>query len=132
MKNFANCNPEEFMTQAVKLRGPFIKWIEEVGVKEIRARRPEGFDNMSQKEKAEAASKLGMENMGEILATALEQQPELTKQVMCLCTFTEINDFNSHLMVEYLDAITEMLASAQVRSFFTFFLAPKMKNISRG
>lgn len=131
MKNFANCNPTEFMQQAVKLRGPFMEWIDKVGVKEIRARRPKGFDKLNDKEKAEAASRLGIENMGEILAVSLEKEPELTKQVMCLCTFTEREDFDNHMMVDYLTAITEMLASQQVRSFFMFFLAQKMKNTSK-
>ena len=127
MKSFANCTPEEFMAQAVKFRRPFLQWIEEIGVSEIRARRPEGFAKMSDKEKRAAVSRLAVENMGEIIEIALEKNMELTINIMCLATFTERKDFNSHTMVEYLTAITEMLNSDEVRSFFTFYLAPKMK-----
>ena len=131
MKNFANCSPEEFMAQAVKFRAPFIQWVEEIGIHEIRARRPEGFDEMKDKEKADAVSQMATENMGEILAIALEKNPELTKEVMRLATFTEPEDFNKHTMVEYIAAILEMIGSQEVRGFFTFYLTPKLKTSSK-
>jgi len=128
MKSFANCTPDEFMTQAIKFRAPFAEWCDNIGVKEIRARRPEGFNKMKDKEKAEALGKIAVENMGEILAAAMEKDAEGTKEVMCLATFTEPEDFNKHTMVEYLAAILEMLNSREVKGFFTYYLSPKMKS----
>lgn len=128
MKHFANCTPDEFMAQAVKFRSPFVEWIKEIGIPEIRARRPEGFDTMTDEEKREAIPRIANENMGEILAIALEKNAEATKELMCLATFTEPKDFNKHKMVEYLAAILEMMNSEEVRGFFTFYLAPMMKN----
>lgn len=128
MKHFANCNPDEFMAQVVKFRAPFAEWCEKIGLKEIRARRPEGFDAMDDEAKAEAIRRIANENMGEILAAALEKDMEGTKRVMCLATFTEPEDFNRHTMVEYLGAILAMLNSQEVRGFFTFYLSPTMQH----
>lgn len=128
MKHFANCTPDEFISQVVKFRGPFVDWVEEIGIPEIRARRPEGYEGMSQSEKVEAVSKLAAENMGEIITIALEKNPEATKNLMCLATFTDPKDFNSHAMVEYLSAIMEMLRNVEVKNFFTLYLAPVLKN----
>lgn len=130
MKNFANCNPEEFMAQAVRFRRPFIKWVNEIGISEIRARRPEGFDQMNDKDKGEAISRVAIENVGEIIAAALEKSPEATKEIMCLSTFTDPKDFNTHTMVEYISSIFEMLRSKEVRDFFTFYLAQRTKTSS--
>ena len=85
---------------------------------------------MSAEEKIEVARELGTENMGEILAIALEKNAEATKELMCLATFTEPKDFNKHKMVEYLAAILEMMNSEEVRDFFTFYLAPMLKSSS--
>lgn len=132
MKHFANCTPDEFISQVVKFRGPFVDWVEEIGIPEIRARRPEGYEDMSQNEKVEAISNLATANMGEIITIALEKDPEATKNLMCLATFTDPEDFNNHTMVEYLTAIAQMLGNAEVRSFFTFYLAPVLKNGMNG
>ena len=132
MKHFANCTPDEFISQVVKFRGPFVDWVKEIGIPEIRARRPEGYEDMSQKEKVEAISKMAAENMGEIIAIALEKNPEATKNLMCLATFTDPGDFNNHTMVEYLTAIMQMLGNAEVKGFFTLYLAPAFKNGMNG
>lgn len=128
MKHFANCTPDEFISQVAKFRGPFVDWVEEIGIPEIRARRPEGYEDMSQNEKVEAISKMAAENMGEIITIALEKNPEATKNLMCLATFTDPEDFNNHTMVEYLTAIMQMLSNAEVKGFFTLYLAPAFKN----
>lgn len=128
MKHFANCTPDEFMSQVVKFRGPFVDWVEEIGIPEIRARRPEGYEDMSHDEKVEAISKMSAENMGEIITIALEKNPEATKNLMCLATFTDPEDFNNHTMVEYLTAIMQMLSNAEVKGFFMLYLAPAFKN----
>lgn len=132
MKHFANCTPDEFISQVVKFRGPFVDWVNAIGIPEIRARRPEGYDDMDQKEKIEAISKLATENMGEIITIALEKNPEATKNLMCLATFTDPEDFNNHTMVEYLTAIMQMLGNAEVKGFFTLYLAPAFKNGMNG
>jgi len=102
--------------------------VNEIGIPEIRARRPEGYEDMDQNERVEAISKLATENMGEIITIALEKNAEATKNLMCLATFTDPKDFNSHTMVEYLAAIMEILGNAEVVNFFMLYLAPVLKN----
>lgn len=128
MKHFANCTPDEFISQVVKFRNPFVDWVKEIGIPEIRARRPEGYNDMSQDEKVKAISKLAAANMSEIITIALEKNPEATKNLMCLATFTDPEDFNNHTMVEYLASIAEILGNVEVRNFFTLYLAPAFKN----
>ncbi len=130
MKTFVNCTPDEFMAQAAKIRAPFAEWIKKIGAKEIRARLPEGFDDMTPEEQAKAATKQANENLGDIIAAAMEQDMEATKNLMCLITFTDPKDFNKHTMVEYLAAILETMSSGEVRGFFTFYLAPMLKTSS--
>jgi hypothetical protein len=128
MKHFANCTPDEFMSQVVKFRGPFVDWVKETGILEIRARRPEGYEDMEKEEKIKAITKMATENTGEIISIALEKNPEATKNLMCLATFTDPKDFNNHTMVEYLTAIMQMLGNTEVKDFFTFYLTPAFKN----
>ena len=130
MKNLANCTPTEFMKQCVKLRGPFMAWLDKTGISEIRKRKPEGYDSMSDEEKSRAIVEQGNENMGEILAAALENDLDGTIEILELCTFTDKEDFDSHPMSEYLDAILEMFRNEAVRSFFMFYLKPKKQTSS--
>ena len=132
MKHFANCTPDEFMSQVVKFRGPFVDWVKEIGIPEIRARRPDGYEDMSQEEKAKAISAMAAENTSEIISIALEKNAEATKNLMCLATFTDPEDFNQHTMVEYFDAIMQMLSSTEVKNFFTLYLARAFKNGQTG
>ena len=132
MKSFANCTPDEFMAQAVKIRAPFVEWVEKIGIPEIRARRPEGYDEMSLEDKKKAITKMARENMGDILAIAFEKNAEMTKKIICMATFTDPEDFNDHPMVEYLTAIAEMLGNEAVRGFFMYYLAPMLKTSIAG
>ena len=132
MKHFANCTPQEFMAQAVKFRKPFVEWVEKVGIREIRSRRPEGFDKLTDKEKSDAYAQIALDNMGEIIAAAMEKDMEGTVAIMCLATFTDPEDFNKHTMVEYLSAIMAMISSEEVRNFFTLYLSPTFKSSSMG
>lgn len=131
MKNLANCAPTEFLTQAFKLRGPFAKWLEETGIPEIRKRRPDGYDGMKAKEKSEAMAEQAKENMGDMLAAALEKDQQGTLEVMALSCFTDPKDVDAHPMTEYLDAILEMLGSEAVRNFFMLYLKPTDKPSSK-
>lgn len=132
MKNLANCAPTEFMKQCVKLRAPFAAWLENTGISEIRKRRPEGYDEMTDAEKAEAIRTQGAENMGDIIAAALEKDFDGTVEIMALCTFTDPKDIDAHPMSEYLDAIMEMFNSEAVRGFFMYYMKPKPTTSSKG
>lgn len=132
MKHLANCAPTEFMAQCVKLRRPFQDWLEKTGIPEIRQRKPEGFDAMKPEEQASALMEQGAENIGDILAAAMEKDPHGTAEIMALCCFTEPEDVDKHPMPEYLDAIIEMFTNKAVRGFFMYFLKSKPRTSSKG
>lgn len=132
MKNLANCTPTEFLCQVMKLRTPFIQWMDKVGAAELRKRVPNGLDDMSDEEKLSALRNQGIANVGDILAAALEKDYNGTIEVMCISCFTDVEDVDSHPMVEYIDAIVEMMNSKEVRSFFTFYMHPTRKSFLKG
>lgn len=125
MKNLANCTPTEFMKQTVKLRGVIKNWAENSGFAEIRKRKPEGYENMTGKEKTEAMNAQAMENISDMLYAAIEKDPEGTLKVMALCCFVEPEDVDSHPISEYLKGIMEMFNNEVVRSFFLLLLQSK-------
>lgn len=130
MKTLANCSPREFMTQAVKLRDPFVKWLQDTGISEIRKRLPEGYDKMNETEKREAIAAQSTENFADMLYAAMEKDPEGTLNIINLCCFGEGEE--GHTMVELLEAVLEMLSNKTVRDFFTLFVRPKMKTSTKG
>lgn len=124
MKNLANCTPTEFLKQTVRLREPFRKWLDDTGIPEIRKRKPEGYDKMTQQQRAEAMVAQANANMSDMLAAAIDKDPDGTLAVIALCNFTEPADIDAHPMAEYLASILEMLNNEAVRSFFMLTLTP--------
>ena len=122
MKNLANCSPREFFAQAVKVREPLMAWMDEIGFREIKKRRPEGYDDMKPEEKVDAMAAQAAENMAEILSSAMQIAPDKTLEVMALSCFTEPSEVETHTMPEYLRCIREMLESREVRDFFSLYL----------
>lgn len=122
IKHLANCNPDEFMTQALKLRAPFSEWLRAVDAEKLKAESSARFD--AQDTQAGKA----MENrayLGEMLYAGMAKAPELTRECLCLATFTE--DFSEHSVPEYIGALFEMYASKELRTFFTLFIAPMLR-----
>lgn len=126
MRNLANCTPDEFMAQVVKVRGPFVEWVKRVGTEEFRKVYADKLADENVVNRAKALSMY----LGEIIMASMEKEPELTKELLCLTTFTEIEDFNSHRMLEYISAVFEMYRSRDMRDFFTLFLAPSLQTFT--
>ena len=122
MKHLANCTPTEFLKQVRRLRGPFRAWLEVTGIPAIRARRPEGFEDMTDEEKRDALIEQARLNTPEILDAALEKDFDGTIALLCMATFTEPEDFDSHTLGEYLQAVNAMMTDEGVRGFFTLYL----------
>ena len=122
MKHLANCTHREFLKQAMRLRAPFKAWLERTGIPEIRARRPEGYDDMTAEEKLAANIEQGRKNMPEIIAAALEKDFDRSIEILCLATFTDPEAFDEHTLDEYILAVNEMMSDPGVRNFFTLAL----------
>lgn len=130
MKNLANCTPREFLAQAVKVADPLTAWMDEIGYKEIKQRRPDGYDQMSKEEKLDAMAAKALENMSDILGKAMQTAPDRTLEVLALSCFVEPADIDKHPMSEYLRAVREMLESREVRDFFSLYLKSSKQSSS--
>ena len=122
IKHLANCTPDEFMIQSVKLRGPFSEWLRAVDSEKLKAEAAARFDAQDTREGK------AMENrayLGEMLYAGMAKAPELTRECLCLATFTD--DFSKHSVPEYIGALFEMYASKEIRAFFTLFIAPMLR-----
>lgn len=131
MKTLVNCTPTEFLKQTARIRAPFMKWLEETGIPEIRARKPEGYDDMTLAQKREAMSEQASVNMGDMLNACMEKDPDGTLEIMALCCFTEPEDIDEHPMTDYLNAVLEMIGNEAVRSFFMLYLKQSPRNTSK-
>ena len=122
MKHLANCTPREFLKQAMILRAPFKAWLERTGIPAIRARRPEGYNDMTEEEKTAAMIDQARANTPEIIAAALEKDFDRSIEILCLATFTPPDQFDDHTLEEYIEAVNEIMLNPGVRNFFTLAL----------
>ena len=122
MKHIANCTNTEFLKQVQAVRGPFKAWLEKTGIPAIRARRPEGYDAMTEDEQREALLEQARVNTPEIIDAALSRDFDGTVDLLCLVTFTDPADFDAHTIAEYIQAVNEILRDPGVRDFFTLYL----------
>ena len=118
MKTLLTCSPTEFLAQAVRLREPLCAWAEKTGFDEIRSRRPEGFDGMSEAGKAQALKEQSALNLGEMFDAAMRRDPEGTLKVLAISCFTDPDRIDARPMRDYLAAFFDMLADDTVRGFF--------------
>ena len=122
MKNLSNCTPTEFLKQAMAMRAPFKAWLENTGIPEIRKHMPDGYDDMTDEEKVEAATDQARKNVGEMLNAALEKDFDGTIELICMATFTPRKDFDKHPFSEYMTSLLDCLKNDGVKSFFTLYL----------
>ena len=127
MKNFTNCTPDEFAVQSVKLRVPLLAWLKAVGAADIRKKYAAAIpDDASDEERLRAT----LAFLGEVQNAALEKCPDLTREVLCIATFTDPDDYANHPFPEYVDAAYEMYMNKAVRDFFTRSLYPSLTTFS--
>lgn len=120
MKNLANCTIEEFMKTADKVRPLFKEWVTKTGARDPRdiivEILPEDASRVQRLRAVESA-------IGSIMALSFEKAPELTRELLCVATFTDPKDFTAHTLSEYHESVMEMYNNDSVRSFFTYYAA---------
>ena len=124
MKHLANCAPDEFMIQSVRLREPLSEWLRGVDAEGVRARSAARFDAQ---ETPEGRALENRAYLGELIRAGMEKAPEQTRACLCLATFTDPEAFNDHSVAEYIAAAFEMYASKELRAFFTLLIAPMFR-----
>lgn len=129
MKNLANCNGVEFLTQTNKIRHAIEGWLKDTGVLKIRqndCKYVEITEDMTDEQKEAAMSEntkrhneQARKNLSEMLDAALEANAEKTFEVlamMCFLTPEEAKDVKaSELMLNF----AEMIADEGVIGFFS-------------
>lgn len=128
MKTLANCKPSEFLVQTNKIRKSAEKWLKDTKILEIRKGAPklekitndmsEAAQEKARKKNKELLEKAAMENLSKILDAILEKYPEETLELLALVCFIEPSEADSHSVMEYLGAISEILSNKDVLSFF--------------
>ena len=78
MKNLANCKPTEFLRQTNRIRKSVEKWLDINQVMEIRKQLPNYTDDMTEEDRENAMQKQALQNLGEIMDSAMEKHPEET------------------------------------------------------
>ena len=128
MKNLANCKPSEFLIQTNKIRKSVANWLTVTDIMNIRKRLPEleeagegatiderqAVVERNLKKKNEQVK----QNLMDILDAMLVDHPTETLEILALCCFVEPKDVDNHPMSEYIGAITELIETKEVMSFF--------------
>lgn len=115
MKHLGNCDYEEFMAQAVKMKEPLAEWLKETGAADIRDK----YKTDSPDDAGNAA--LGF--MAEMEIAAFRKCPELTKQLLCLATFSD--EYDEKRKGDYIDAAYTMYLNRETRDFFMLCMRQK-------
>lgn len=128
MKNLANCKPSEFLIQTNKIRKSVANWLTVTDIINIRKRLPEleeaGDGATTDERQAVVERNLKKkneqvkQNLMDILDAMLVDHPTETLEILALCCFVEPEDVDNHPMSEYIGAITELIDTKEVWSFF--------------
>lgn len=119
MKNLANCDTVEFVSQGYKVIDAAKDLIAETQVLEIRKRLPVLTGEETPEEKAEKVRAQAKKNLFDMLGCLMRDNPEKTAQVLGLCCFIEPEDIKNHKGIEFIAPVTELLASREVLDFFS-------------
>ena len=118
MKNLANCNPSEFLTQTNRIRKSVSKWLTDTDIVNIRKRMPKIDENASDEERKKAYSKQASENINAVLDSILDEHPDETLELLALCCFVEPENVNDYKMSDYFSSLTELMGDEAVIGFF--------------
>lgn len=118
MKNLANCNVREFLTQTNKIRKSVANWLSLTQVLEIRKNMPVFTEDVSEEERKKAMTEQAKKNFSEMLDSILDKYPDETAEMLGLACFIEPKDLNKHKMTELFSSFNEMINCEEIISFF--------------
>lgn len=119
MKTLANCTLREFLTQTAKIKRAVEKWLTDTDIMNIRRRMPHLDENIPEAEKKKAYERQARENVSAMFDAICEDHPDETAELIALCCFTEPERVDERPMIEYLQAVTDMIGNEAVIGFFT-------------
>lgn len=119
MKNLANCNVREFLTQTNKIRKSVANWLSLTQILEIRKNVPVIPDGVSKEEEKAIMTEQAKKNFSDMLDSVLDKHPEETAEMLGLMCFIDPKDLDKHKMTELFSSFDEMINCEEVISFFT-------------
>lgn len=119
MKNLANCNVREFLTQTNKIRKSVANWLSLTQILEIRKNVPVIPDGVSKEEEKAIMTEQAKKNFSDMLDSVLDKYPEETAEMLGLMCFIDPKDLDKHKMTELFSSFDEMINCEEVISFFT-------------
>lgn len=128
VKTLVNCTPTEFLKQTVLLKKKIKKWVDDIGLDELKKIDPE-YEKLKGNESAEEKisiiqrnndlrKQLQTEKMWEIFDNAFEKYPNETLEILALVCFVEPNEIDDYPISEYLGAVNSMINDEAVITFF--------------
>lgn len=119
MKNLANCTPDEFFAQTVKIKKAVKNWLDLTDIMNVRKRTPPFTEGMTQLEIKDAMMNQARENISCMFDAIMEKHPNETRDLMAMLCFVEPEHVNDHKMSEYFASLYEMLNDEGTVGFFT-------------
>lgn len=129
MKSLANCTPSEFFKQTLRIKHNVEKWLTSDDIQEIRKRKPDGLESISNEmtvaeqkallsRNAKKYEEQSMKNFMDIIEVMLGKKFDETLSVLALCCFVEPEHVDDYVMDDYFEAIADLIANPNVMRFF--------------
>lgn len=124
MKNLSNCTTIEFLRQINLIRHKVSEFYKAIDVAGIRKLMPEYKGDETPEEKEKMRQRKGMENFSLILDKCLDENLELTVEVIGLMCFKTKEEAARMEISELLDTVYDILGSKRCTDFFTKWVKP--------
>jgi hypothetical protein len=124
MKNLSNCTTMEFLRQINLIRHKVSELYNVIDVAGIRKLMPEFKGDETPEEKEKMRQRRGMDNLSIILDKCLDENLELTVEVIGLMCFKTKEEAAQMEVEELFDAVYDILSSKRCADFFTKWVKP--------
>lgn len=129
-KNLVTCKPSEFLRQTNKIRKSVEKWLKLTDIMNIRRRKVEGLEEISEDmpdnkvneirtRNMKKISEQTRQNLNDIFTAILEDYPDETLELLALMCFIEPEDVDNYKVSFYLNNLSDILSDKDVLGFFT-------------
>lgn len=131
MKNLANCTTIEFLRQINLIKHKVAELYKAIDVSGIRKLLPEFSGEETPAEKEKIRQRKGMENLSLILDKCLDENVELTVEVIGLMCFKTKEEAAQMDVSELFDNVFEIFGSKRCVDFFTKWVRPVLNDTAK-
>lgn len=131
MKNLANCTTIEFLRQINRIKNKTAELYKVIDVAEIRKLAPKFNGDETPEEITRMRQRKGLENFSLILDKCLEENVELTVEVIGLMCFKTKEEAAEMDVNELFDNVFEIFGSKRCVDFFTKWAKPVLTDTAK-